>query len=376
MPATTTDETMNGTATAMLDRSFDETKAEAFAERFMTALNESALVVMISVGHRTGLFDAMDSQPPLTSPQLAEKAGLNERYVREWLGAMTTGRVVEYDPSSQTYLLPAEHARWLTRRVSPENMAVTAQWVAVLAGVETEVVEKFKQGGGVPYQCFHRFHETMAEESAQTVAAALHEHILPMKPELSTQLEKGIDVLDVGCGAGRSACALAEAFPNSRFTGYDLCEEAIAMATAEAKKRGLSNITFEARDVTALDVEDRFDLVTGFDVVHDQKEPATVLANIYQALKPGATFLMQDIAGSSHLEKNLDHPLGTFTYTISTMHCMTVSLAQGGQGLGTMWGEELAESMLNDAGFEGIEKRKLPHDIMNVYFTMTKPARK
>jgi len=95
-----------------------------------------------------------------------------------------------------------------------------------------------------------------------------------------------------------------------------------------------------------------------------------VLGLIHRILKPGGTFLMQDIAGSSYLEKNLDHPLGAFTYTISTMHCMTVSLAQGGAGLGTMWGEELAERMLNDAGFKQIEKHKLDHDFINVYYVM------
>ncbi len=351
---------------------FNEAKAAGFADRFLAGLNEAGLMLMISVGHRTGLFDTMDGMSWATSPQIAEAAGLNERYVREWLGAMVTGRVIDYRPADQTYRLPAEHARWLTRRVSPENLAVTAQFISVLGGVESQVVEKFKTGGGVHYGCFHRFHETMAEESSQTVVAALHDHILPLADGLANDLDRGIDVIDVGCGAGRAVCAMAEAYPRSRFVGYDLCEDAIAMARQHAEARGLTNVRFAARDLMTLDEAEQYDLVTAFDIVHDQKDPAGVLSVIHRILRPGGTFLMQDIAGSSYLEKNMSHPVGAFTYTISTMHCMTVSLAQGGAGLGTMWGEELAEQMLQEAGFTAIEKRKLPHDFMNVYYLMNK----
>jgi 2-polyprenyl-3-methyl-5-hydroxy-6-metoxy-1,4-benzoquinol methylase len=350
----------------------DEAKSEAFAERFVAALNESSLIMMISIGHRTGLFDTLDGMDWSTSPQIADRAGLDERYVREWLGAMVTGGVVEYRSDDKTYRLPAEHARWLTRKASPENLAVTSQWISVMGCVESKIVDKFKTGGGVSYECYERFHETMAEESAQTVVAALHEHILPLSTGLEDLLEQGAKVLDVGCGSGRAACALAKAFPASHFSGYDLCEGAITAANALAEEQGLSNASFLVKDITHLDESGAYDLVTAFDIVHDQKDPVAVLANIHSVLKPGGTFLMQDIAGSSYLEKNIDHPIGTFGYTISTMHCMTVSLAQGGAGLGTMWGEELAEKMLADAGFSGLTKYKLEHDFINVYYVMSR----
>ncbi len=354
------------------DAAFDEARSESFAERFIAGLNESSLMMMFSIGHRTGLFDTMDGMDWSTSEQVADSAGLNERYVREWLGAMVTGRVVDYRSGNQTYKLPAEHAGWLTRKVTPENLAVTSQWISVMGCVESQIVDKFKTGGGVSYECYHRFHETMAEESAQTVVAALHDHILPLSGGLEERLESGIKVLDVGCGSGRAACTLAKAYPASSFAGYDLSEEAIASANALAQKHGLSNARFRVQDITHLDDAGAYDLVTAFDIVHDQKDPVAVLANIHSVLKAGGTFLMQDIAGSSYLEKNMDHPIGPFGYTISTMHCMTVSLAQGGEGLGTMWGEELAERMLTDAGFTGIRKHKLEHDFINVYFVMTK----
>jgi 2-polyprenyl-3-methyl-5-hydroxy-6-metoxy-1,4-benzoquinol methylase len=261
----------------------------------------------------------------------------------------------------------------LTRSSVPANFAATMQWLAVLASVEDQIVKCFQQGGGVHYEAFHRFHEVMAEESAQTVVAALTEHILPLAEGLEKDLRQGIDVLDIGCGSGRAACLLAAEFPKSRFVGYDLCADAIAAAEAEAQLQGLTNIRFEVRDVSKLGENEKFDLITGFDVIHDQAKPDTVLREIVAALRPGGIFLMQDILASSYVEKNLDNPIAPFLYTISTMHCMTVSLAQGGAGLGTCWGRERAEQMLSDAGLCDIVVEKLPHDDMNYYYIARKP---
>ncbi len=351
---------------------FDQNQSEAFAGRLMGMLNEAALSMMVSVGHRTGLLDAMAGIPAAGSQRIAEEAGLNERYVREWLGAMVTGRIVNYDPNSRTYHLPAEHARWLTRSHSPENIAVTHQWTSVLGYVESEIVDKFQNGGGVEYGCFHRFHEVMAADSVQTVVLALTDHILPLVPGLGDQLQSGIEVLDIGCGSGKAACALARAFPNSQFRGYDLCDDAIHAANQEAEKSSLQNVCFETRDITQLNPPQHYDLVTAFDVIHDQKSPAVVLDQVFDALKQDGTFLMQDIRASSYLDKNMDHPVGPFLYTISTMHCMTVSLAQGGDGLGTVWGEELAIAMLGKAGFQNVRVETLEHDVLNNYYLATK----
>jgi 2-polyprenyl-3-methyl-5-hydroxy-6-metoxy-1,4-benzoquinol methylase len=212
----------------------------------------------------------------------------------------------------------------------------------------------------------------MAAESAQTVVAALTKHILPLSPGLRDQLQAGIQALDIGCGSGKAICKLAELFPNSHFTGYDICEDAIAAARAEASQLNLTNVTFETRDNTQINEVDHYDLLTAFDVIHDQKSPSIVLEQVYQAIKPGGTFLMQDIRASSFVEKNLDHPLGSFLYTISTMHWMTVSLAQDGAGLGAVWGEELALKMLNDTGFAGVQVETLDHDPINNYYIMNK----
>jgi 2-polyprenyl-3-methyl-5-hydroxy-6-metoxy-1,4-benzoquinol methylase len=356
----------------MSTEELDQNKAEEFAERMLGVLNDGALALMTSIGHRTGLFDAMAGLVPSTSEQIASAANLNERYVREWLAAMVTGGIVEHDPEGGTYRLPPEHAAFLTRAATPDNIAVTAQFIPVLACVEDRIVKSFKNGGGVPYSAYTRFHEVMAEDSGQTVVAALTDYILPLVPGLTGLLEAGIDVLDVGCGSGRALDLMARKFPESRFVGYDFSEEAIARARAAAQEHGTTNVRFEVKDVATLDEEARYNLITTFDAIHDQSKPAKVLERIAAALRDDGVYLMQDIAGSSHLHNNLDHPLGPFMYTVSTMHCMTVSLAQGGAGLGTMWGEEKAKEMLREAGFGEVEVERLPHDIANSYFVARK----
>ncbi len=356
----------------MTTQHFDQERAEAFAERMLDVLNGGSIVLMTSIGHRTGLFDAMAGLPPSTSEQIASAAELNERYVREWLAAMVVGGIVEHYPEDGTYHLPPEHAAWLTRAATPNNIAVTAQFIPVLASVEDGVAESFKKGGGVPYSAYPRFHEVMAEDSGQTVVAALKDHILPLVPGLTERLKNGIDVLDVGCGSGKALNLLARSFPNSRFVGYDISEEGIARARAEAEEHGTTNVRFEVKDAAVLDEKARYDLITTFDAVHDQAKPAAVLKGIADALKDDGVYLMQDIAGSSHVHNNMDHPIGTYLYTVSTMHCMTVSLSQGGEGLGTMWGEEKAKEMLREAGFTNVEVKQLPHDPFNNYFIITK----
>ncbi|NEP18477.1 MAG: class I SAM-dependent methyltransferase [Leptolyngbya sp. SIO4C1] len=349
---------------------FDAAKAEAFADRLLTMLNHGGLALMISIGHRTQLFDTLAALPSATSQQIAEAAQLQERYVREWLDAMTVGGLVDYDPTCQTYQLPAEHAAFLTRAATSDNIATLFQHISGLGLVEDAIVGCFKAGGGVPYSSFKRFHAIMAEDSAQTIVAALEDHILPIVPEVTVQLSAGIDVLDVGCGSGRAINRLAQLFPASRFTGYDFSADAIAAAKTAAA--GLTNVQFQVKDVAQITEQARYDLITTFDAIHDQAHPDRVLRNIYNALRPGGVYLMQDIRASSQVQNNLDHPMGSFLYTISCMHCMTVSLAEGGMGLGTMWGREKALEMLQSAGFTSIERKELPHDIANDYYVIRK----
>ena len=357
----------------MATTGYDANRAEVFAGRMLETLNSAAIAVMMSVGHRTGLFDTLAELDTPMSHELAEAAGLNERYVREWLGAMTTGRIVEYEPATGSYHLPPEHASWLTRAASPDNLAVTAQWIPTLAAVEDDIVECFREGGGVPYERFGRFHDVMAEESAQTVLSVLFSHILPLVPGAEEKLEAGISAMDLGCGRGRALLMLAERFPASSFVGYDLSPDAVAFASSQAVDRGLQNVRFEARDLSTFDIEaepEAFALVMTFDAVHDQARPLAMLRGIRRSLTSDGVYLMQDIQGSSHVHQNMEHPGGPLMYMISCMHCMTVSLAQGGDGLGAMWGEEKARELLAEAGFASVDVHLLEHDPFNAYFVV------
>ena len=354
--------------TLAIQPAFDDAKSEAFGERMIGALNEAALTLMVSLGHRAGLIDALAELSPTRSETLAASTDLTERYVREWLAVLTTSGVVEFDPETKSYSLPREHGVFLTRAASPDNIAVTAQFIPVVASVEGAMLERLHDGKGLRYQDYERFHEVMAEDSAQLVVAALVEHILPIVPGLPGRLETGIDVLDVACGAGRAILQLAEAYPESTFTGVDLCADAFAETQVEAARLGYGNIKFEARDLADVDTLGQFDLITGFDAVHDQKDPLGLLITVRRSLRPDGVFLMQDIGGSRHLENNLDNAFGPLLYTLSLMHCTPVSIGQGGPGLGTMWGTETAEEFLADAGFSRVRTHRLPHDVMNAYF--------
>ena len=354
---------------------YDRPKAEAFAGRLLRGLNDGALCLMMSVGHRTGLFDVMSASPPATSAEIASRAGLNERYVREWLGAMVTGGVVDVEPATLRFSLPAEHAASLTRAAGADNMAVFTPYISVLGGVEDDIVECFEKGGGVPYSRFNRFHDVMAEDSGQSVLSSLESHILPLVPGLTARLTHGIRMLDAGCGRGKILNQLAALYPRSRFVGLDLSADAIAYARREASHAGRDNVEFVTADLTRFDETaepEAFDLITTFDAIHDQAQPLNVLKGIHRALRPDGVYVMQDISGTSHVHKDVDHPIGTFLYAVSCMHCMTVSLAQGGEGVGAMWGEEKTREYLTKAGFRSITTHRLAHDIQNNWYVVTK----
>ena len=350
----------------------DETKAKAFAGEMLSVFNGASLALMIAIGYETELLDRMAELPPSTSEEIASAAGLNERYVREWLGAMTTGRIVDYNPSTRKFFLPPEHAAFLTRAAGTSNMATFMAFFPELARVSEQITDCFRNGGGVPYSEFRRFQTLMRNESAQTMDASLVDVTLPLVPGIVDRLKAGIEVADVGCGAGHAINLMAQAFPASRFTGYDFSEEGIGLAKAEAATMGLSNATFEVRDAARLGISDRFDFITVFDAVHDQAHPAEMLSGIHGALRPGSNVLCVDIAASTDLQGNMENPLAPALYTISTMHCMTVSLAYGGLGLGTVWGEQKALEMFAAAGFKDIKVNRIDGDSFNNYYVMKK----
>ena len=356
----------------MSEGKVDKERSAAFMANMTGIMNGGALALMCSIGHKTGLFDTMAELAPSTSAEIAEAAGLDERYVREWLSALTAGEIVDHDPEAGTFHLPAEHAGLLTRAAGPLNLTTYCQYVSLLGQVEDEVVDAFRNGGGVPYDRYPQFQTLMAESSGQRLGKALIPQVIPLLPGGAERLTAGIDLADVGCGSGRALNLMATEYPNSRFTGFDIAGAALDRARAEAAEAGSTNIEFVERDAAQLNETERFDIVTSFDAVHDQAHPDAMLAGIFAALRPGGTYLCVEPKASSHLHENLEMPMAPMMYTISTMHCMTVSLAYGGEGLGTAWGEQLALEKMANAGFTDVEVTGIKADRANHYLLATK----
>ena len=346
--------------------------AEDFAGELFGLYTAGVVTLMIDLAHRTGLLEAMGHGPG-TSAELADRAGLQERYVRECLSSLATGGIVTYEPATSTFELPPHHAECLTGEGS-KNMAPLASIGPLLARHSNEVAAAFREGGGVPYEAFRpEFTDTMDSLSRGLFDEQLTDGILPATGDLPERLKAGIRAYDIGCGTGHSTNVLARAFPASTFVGLDLAADAIERGRAEAAEWGLDNVSFEVLDLVNLAASPPVDAVFAFDVIHDQAHPAEVLERVSKALADDGVFVMMDIRASSHLEKNMDNPFAPLLYGLSTMHCMTVSLARDGAGLGTCWGHELATQMLADAGFVDVTLHEVPDDPLDVLY-VARPA--
>lgn len=342
----------------------DQQKLRTFRHALAGINNGGMLNLMLKIGDDLGLFDAA-AQGPASSQQLAERTGLQERYVREWLGAMVTGGIFEYDADSLTYTLPPEHASLLT---GIDNVTGFAHRTVLFTKHLPGVTAAFKNGGGVPYTAFRPdFTNFQNLGSRRRHDRFLLSNYLPAVPGLTDRLSRGMRACDVGCGTGHAVNLMAQAFPASTFVGYDIGQDAIDSARDEARAYGLNNASFEVQDVRHFPAEPAFDLITAFDAIHDQVDPQGVLDQIRAALAPDGTFLMLDIKASSNLADNIGMSVAPALYSVSVMHCMTVSLAHDGAGLGTVWGEQLACRMLAEAGFSRVEVAD-PHDQMNTVY--------
>ena len=348
---------------------FSKDRAKSFLQDMVGILNSGAMAIMVSVGHKTGLFDAMDGAPPETVEDVAKRAGLHPRPVREWLAAASCAGVVEHDPARGTYRLPAEHAGLLTRRSGPLNLAVQAQYVGLFGAVEDDVTESFKDGSGVPYDKYPKFQAVMAQSSGDRQERTLLQAVVPILPGGADALEQGADVADVGCGSGLALCLLGEAFPQSRFTGFDFSEEAIGVARERATERGLANVSFEVADAAALEVEHQFDLVTTFDAVHDQSQPAKVLKGIHRMLRPGGTYLCVEPKALERPGRHARRAHGPLPlhHLHDALHAglswPTVARAWAPRG-----GEQTAVQYLENAGFKNIEVTGVREDRANSFF--------
>ncbi len=324
-----------------------------FGGKLLNIYTGGVLTKLIEIGYQVGLFEGMKAGPA-TSEALAERLGLKERYVREWLGGMVTSGIFAYDAASGRYSLPEEHAALLTGN-SAQNLTPLSRMINHFGSHLPKLAACFREGGGIPYSAYRPvFTQCMDDAWRRVFDQMLIPGFIGAVEGLSAELRRGIRVLDIGCGTGHAMNILAREYPNSSFVGYDLAEDAIVQAREEAEEMSLSNCSFDVVDVADLPGGSKFDLITAFDAIHDQKAPDAVLRSVNGALAPGGRFLMVEFKFSSRLEDNVKNPFAPMYYGISLMHCMPVSLALGGKGLGTVWGEHTARQMLAEAGFRNV----------------------
>lgn len=353
--------------------------ANPFQGKMVDILNYGALNLAMGIGYRSGVFDVLDEQNrPCTVDEICSAGRLNRRYIKEWLGVMVCAGIVDLvrgEDDEPRFFLPKSHGDVLARRAGSANLGVYTQEIPLLTTCAmARVVQGFKTGDGIPYEQYPDFHDFMGQLGEAKHRQALVDVFLPSVDDgrMVRALQRGIHVCDLGCAQGVATILMAQAFPASRFTGIDISGEALETARVDAQAKGLTNVGFEQRDAAGLrhsnDLSGRFDYITAFDAIHDQTRPLEALQGIYAILKDDGAFSMIDIAAQSSLDGNRNHPMGAFLYTVSLMHCMPVGLVDDGAGLGMMWGRQLAERMLGQAGFRRVAVMEMPGDAFNLHF--------
>jgi ubiquinone/menaquinone biosynthesis C-methylase UbiE len=336
----------------------DQEKLEGFVERIVLDAGTAMRGGLMYIGDRLGIFAALAESGPVTAAELSGRTGLNERYLREWLGAMATAEYLEHNSEGDTYFLPPEHALPLADEEFPFFTGGLLQMIVPTVTVAPQVAEAFKTGRGVTQdQYLPDMYEAIERMTAPWYKHELVQTWIPAMPGVQEKLEAGGSACDVGCGSGRAPITIAKAFPAAEVHGYDVHAGSIERARASAQSDGVTErVTFTVGDGAELP-EGRFDLISTFDVVHDSVDPVGLMSAIRRSLRADGTYLMLEMNASGDVEKNR-HPLGKFLYNVSTLYCMTTSLAHGGAGIGACMGEEKARELAYAAGFTRF--RKLP----------------
>jgi SAM-dependent methyltransferase len=348
--------------------SIDSAKQEAFVGQVLANTGAAMVTTLAALGDRLGLFKTMAASGPATRADIAARAGIVERYAREWLGGMTSAGYVTYDPATRRFALPPEHVAALADEGGPMFFGGVYEMLLSASSVVDRVAEAFRAGGGVPQSAYDdRFWDGMERFSGGWYDNLLVQQWLPAMPDVQRKLREGADVADVGCGRGRALIRLAQAYPASRYVGYDAFAPSVERATAQAREAGVADrVRYEVRDA-ASDLPGRFDVITTFDVIHDAVDPVAVLRSIFRALKPDGIYLCLDANCSDKLEENTG-PIGSIFHGISILYCMTTSLAGGGAGLGTLG---LHEHKLRDLatviGFRDIRRVPIEDPFNNLY---------
>ena len=339
----------------MATQTIDETKVEAFLEQILNEAGAAMNAALVRIGDALGLYRAMGDAQPVTAAALAHRTGTHERYVREWLNAQAAGGFVAYDPETDRYTLPAEHSIVLADEHSPFAQAGLFQAITASIRAEDRMIDAFRTGDGLGW---HEHHHGLFHGVERLFAPAYRTSLIaewiPALEGVQAKLDAGALVADVGCGHGMSTILLAEAFPNSRFEGFDVHAESIAVARERAEAAGVADrVRFEIATADAYPRRD-YDLVAVFDALHDMGDPDGAARHIRSTLHPDGTWMIVEPSAGDRIEDNF-HPLGRLRYGFSTLVCTPGSLSQDGRaGLGTLAGGARLSEVVLGAGFGSV----------------------
>ncbi len=330
----------------------DQEKLEAALLATVSDMAAAVSTAAALVGHKAGLYKAMAGAGPMTSTQLAEATGTRERYVREWLNNQAAGNYVEYDPAGETYTLPDERAMLLADPDSPVYLAGGLDLAAVVFDSADRVEEAFGTGEGVGW---HEHHPRLFAGTDAFFRPGYRAHLvsewIPALDGVEDKLAAGARVADVGCGYGSSTITMAEAYPRSRFTGFDYHEDSVKAARKAAAQAGVADrVRFEVADAAGYR-EGGYDLVCFFDCLHDLGDPVGAARRAYESLRPDGTVLLLEPYANDRVEDNFT-PIGRMFYGASMFLCTPNSLSQPvARGLGAQAGEARLREVMTEAGF-------------------------
>ena len=335
---------------------FDQAKFEALQGKVLTDVGGAIGLLMAFIGDQSGVYSALESLGPCTPETLAEKAGVDPRYLVEWLSANAAAGYVNYDEGNETFSISPEQAAIFAHDGEPTCMQGFFQAVVAQYTTHETAVETFKSGAGRPWSEHHPCCFCGTDRFFRPgYVMNLVENWIPALDGVEAKLKAGAKVADIGCGLGSSSILMAQSFPNSTVYGFDFHEPSIETARQNAREAGLTNVHFEVVAAKEFPGND-YDLVCIFDALHDMGDPVGAASHIKGALTPGGTFMTVEPMAGDKLSDNL-HTLGSVYYGFSTMVCVPTSRAQEvGLQLGAQAGEKRLTEVLNKAGFSQVRR--------------------
>jgi SAM-dependent methyltransferase len=351
----------------MTTQTIDEAKVEQFVGQALGELGATLNAALVVIGDRLGLYKAMADSSPVTAAELADRTGTNERSVREWLNAQAAGGYVSYEPQTERYVLPPEHAVVLADESSPAFMPGAFQLMAAAVRDEPKITESFRHGAGVGWhEHSHGVFEGCERFFRPGYQANLVQSWIPALDGVEEKLRHGAHVADVGCGHGASTLIMAQAYPESTFVGFDYHAGSIEQATERARAAGVAGrVRFEvasAQDFPGTD----YDLVTTFDCLHDMGDPVGAARHVREAIASDGTWMIVEPAAGDRVEQNLN-PVGRAYYGFSTLLCTPASLSQEvGLALGAQAGEARIRDVVIAGGFTRF--RRVAETPFNIVF--------